>query len=104
LGSTTQNKIPFSYFYQIKDVFSTPTSTGSNFVDIEFDISSSTVCSTALGCIVPPVIAFSTSTISTYIDDSTRNTLRLLMAAAIWLAFAYYAYGVVTRTMSQPSV
>jgi len=96
--------IPFSYYYDIKSVFDdTASSTGSNFVDIEFDISSSTVCTTSFGCIIPSVTAFSTSTISTYISDSTRSILRTLMASVVWLAFAYYAYGVVTRTLSKSS-
>lgn len=101
LSDDAKTRIPFSYFYDLAGVFSTPSSTGANFVDVEFDISSTTVCSTSLGCIIPPVTALSTTTVSAYISPSMLATLRTLMASVIWLMFAYYAYGVVTRLLAK---
>jgi len=103
IASSSQTKIPFSYFYQIKSLYENLIATTSpSFIDIELPLHNIGIgSSTALGNFLPNVSAFSTSTISTYIPDSTRSVLRTLMSSVIWLLFAYYAYGVVTRMIAK---
>jgi len=103
LSSSTQDKIPFSYFYQLGAIYDNLIATTSpTFIDVELPLHSIGIgSSTALGNFLPNVNAFSTTTIGTYIPDSTRSVLRTLMSSVIWLLFAYYAYGVVTRMMAK---
>jgi len=102
LSRYTQTRIPFSYFYQLDTLYGNLIATTSpTFISVELPFSSLGIgSSTSLGNFLPDVDAFSTSTLSTYLSDPVRGSLRFLMSSAVWLLFAYYAYGVVTRMMS----
>jgi len=93
LGSSTQTKIPFSYFYQVTSLYDNlVATTAPSFIDVQFDISSTSVKNTGFGTVLPAVVAFSTSTVVQYLPPDVMSLLRSLMIATIWLGFAYYAY------------
>lgn len=93
LASTTTGKIPFSYVFDIRNVFAAMSaSSTSNFFSVALafpDITSST----PIGTIIPTTITFlSTSTISTYIPDSVRLTFLNFQRMFLWLAFGFMIY------------
>lgn len=100
LASSTQQKIPFSYFYDLSELYDSMVGTSSaTFTSVDFDISSTSVKNTAFGAIIPSVNAFSTTTISTYISPSVLALLRGLMVATLYLGFAYMAFRRVSGLM-----
>lgn len=83
-------RFPFSWFYGIPTTLSTLTASSTEtFPVYRFQLQDLGVGSTtAIGNILPDAVVLSTSTVSHYLDDSTRQALRALAAAALWLVFA----------------
>lgn len=98
LASTTESKIPFSYFFDIYGIFTGLTAStsgsGGNFQAVSIDFSSvDPTASTSMGRILPTHFeALSTTTIRTYIPDSVYNTMFLLMRSAIWVVVGLTLY------------
>jgi len=93
LASTTQSRIPFSYAYQLYTDFSglSASSTANlptwtlSFVGF--------ASSSVLGPILPDHLTFfSTSTISTYLPDSTRLAMLFIERMGIWVGLVFYFY------------
>lgn len=93
LASTTQGKIPFSYVYGAQAIFSTLTaSTTGNLVSVAYDLPNIS-SSTPLGSFYPThIVGLSTSTISTYLPDSIRNTLLNMQRVVLWAGFLFLMY------------
>jgi len=98
LNTNLSNKIPFSYFFDVKDILqgltASTTGSGGNFQSVVIDFSSvDPTASTSMGHILPSHFeALSTTTIRTYVPDSVYNTLFLLMRSAIWVAVGLTLY------------
>jgi len=102
-NQTLQSKIPFSYFYDLATLYDSVVGTSSpTFIDVSFDISSTTVASTSFGSFIPSITAFSTTTISEYLSPTFLSLLRSLMVSALYLGFAYVAFRRVSGLLSKP--
>lgn len=93
LASTTQTKIPFSYVYEVRDIFSgLSASTTSNLSTLTINFPS-IGSSTPLGSLVPStVVVLSTSTIGTYLSEPIRAFFLSLQRIALWAAFLFLIY------------
>lgn len=97
LASSSQEKIPFSYYYGIRDVINgNSASSTQNFQTISLNLSSTGIGSTSplgLSNIFPgDHELLSTTTIFTYISPTLYNLLMSLVVAAIWFAVALHIY------------
>jgi len=97
LASTTQEKIPFSYYYDFKDILDgSSASSSTNFTALAVNLGSTGVGSTSpYGAVLTGLGNFSflsTTTIMTYISQSTYDLLFLLMRSAIWVAVMFHIY------------
>jgi len=95
LASTTQTKIPFSYYYNVKTILQSATSTSGNFTAMHLNLGGATgVGSTSpFGAVLNQDFQLlSTSTISTYISPSTYSLLMDLARYAIWIAVMFHLY------------
>lgn len=95
LKDQAASKIPFSYFFSIKNDFDALTaSTSVNLPVWSYNFSSVDLgSSTPMGNLFSPNITIlSTTTISTYLSDTNRNALLFLERVAIWLGVALYFY------------
>jgi len=94
LASTSQNKIPISYFYDINNYYVTLTASSSDTVPTfviplhDLNIGSST----PLGNLMPNIDFFSTTTISKYLPDSIRVAMLFLASSAIWVGVLTYIW------------
>jgi hypothetical protein len=95
LSSTTQSKIPFSYYFDVKGIYdSSVASSTQNMQSYSislgaFDSSSST----AMGPILPQSLNFfSTTTINKYLPAGMHDTIYLIMQYAIWMEVMYLIY------------
>lgn len=88
-----QSKVPFSYVVGVQGIYSNLTaSTTENLssVVISFPQFAST---SPLGSIVPStIVGLSTTTISTYLSDTLRQSLLALQRVALWLGFVFFVY------------
>jgi len=86
LASTSQSKIPFSYFYETYNMFnSLSASSSTNLPTFAVDLPVMGT-STPLGQIVPSRIEFlSTTTIDRYYPSAIRTTFLTLGSYAIWV-------------------
>lgn len=93
LASTTQSKIPFSYFFGLKDIYTSLTASSSvNLPTYSIDLPAFGT-TTPLGNILPDNITFlSTSTIDTYYPTATREAFLFLGSSAIWLGLGFILY------------
>lgn len=93
LSSTSQSKIPFSYYYGIKNIFYGLTASSTENLpnwSIPFPNLSST---TPLGSIIPTTIPIlSTSTIDKYYPTAIRETVLTLASFVIWVLVALVIY------------
>jgi len=99
--NVTQQKIPFSYYYDLKDVYNTFNATTTENMPSfsitlgDFDSSSST----PMGSILPSDFDFfSKETISTYLSEDMHDLLYLMMQLAIW---AYVGFAIYNRIVPQ---
>jgi len=90
---TSRTKIPFSYFYGFSTVYGGVTaSTSSNLPSFAIDLPDFG-STTPLGDVIPTHIDFfSTTTISKYYPDATRETFLTLGTWAIWAGLMIYLY------------
>jgi len=93
LASTSQTKIPFSYFFGAKDIFLGLTaSTTENLPDWSIDLPAFG-SSTPMGTIIPTHISIlSTTTIDRYYPSPIRHTFLFLGSSAIWLGVLFMFY------------
>jgi len=93
LASTTQSRIPFSYLYELRSIFSgfTASSTANlPALTLSFPSPGST---TPLGNIVPASVeALSSSTIGTYLSEGVRASFLALQRIFLWVGFIYLMY------------
>jgi len=95
LNDTLATKIPFSYFYEVKDIYEGGSaSTTENFTSFSIGLASiDFASSTGIGPILPTNLNFlSTSTINTYLPAGMHDVLYNIMVAAIWLEVMYLLY------------
>lgn len=93
IATTTQQTIPFSYFYDIKDAVYGQ-STTSTATPVSFDLVAST---TSFGQI--HFTPFSTSTAVAYMGQTNYDLFQLLMRYAILAAFGFYLYFRITHLL-----
>lgn len=95
LSSSTQSKIPFSYYYDFANILggSSASSTG-NFSVLSVDLRSTGVGSTSPWATVLPTsfTYLASSTIGTYIPKGLYDVLFLLMRSAIWIVVLFHIY------------
>jgi len=95
LGSTTQNKIPFSYYYDFEAILNgSAASSSTNFNALSTDLRATGVgSSTVFANVLPSSFTWlSTTTISTYVNPTLYALLFLLMRSAIWIAVLFHIY------------
>jgi len=93
LASTSQTKIPFSYVYELRNIFSGLTaSSTANIAALTYNFPQ--VGSTSpLGSVVPStIVGLSTTTISTYLPDSARTSFLNLQRVVLWVGLVYLFY------------
>jgi len=93
LASTSQSKIPFSYFYGAYDIYSGLTASSSvNLPSWSMDFPAFG-SSTPLGTIIPTHVDwFSTTTIDKYYPSTIRNIFLNLATAVIWIGLLMIMY------------
>jgi len=95
LGSTTQGKIPFSYYQDFAGILNgSAASSSNNFTALSVDLRSTGVGSTsAWSTVLPSSFAYlSSTTITTYVSPTLYDLMFLLMRSAIWLAVLFHIY------------
>jgi len=95
LSSTTQTKIPFSYYYDFAGILNgSSASTTSNFTVLSADLRATGVGSTTpWGNVLPSSFNYlSSTTITAYVSPTLYSLLFLLMRSAIWLAVLFHIY------------
>jgi len=98
LAPDLQTKVPFSYFYQVNSALTGLTaSTTENLPTLTIDLSSVDVgSSTPLGSLYSQnITVLSTSTVSRFFSDSTRNLWLNFLRTALWFLLAMKVYGMV---------
>jgi hypothetical protein len=85
LQSTFETKIPFSYFYQIRDVLVEPPAT-SSLPTLDLEIGTST------DAFHLDVTLFSSDTLREFIPDSLSTTIRLVTTAFLWFELVWYLW------------
>jgi len=93
LASTTRAKIPFSYYFDVKEVLdSQSASTTENFFTVSLDLPD-IGSTTPMGNFIPTHIDFlSTTTISQYLSDSQRHTFLAWQRIFLVLGFGFMLY------------
>lgn len=76
-----QNKFPFAYFYQVKDLFNNGSSTANLFGTMQVNLP-----------LVGTTTILSAGTINYFIGPTTASVLKQLSTFALWLMFAYTVY------------
>lgn len=93
LASTTQQKIPFSYVYGVQEIFDDLTASTSNNLSAVVLSFPNIATGTPFSGIVPSSIeVLSTSTISTYMSETVRQSLLNLQRIALWAGLAFMFY------------
>jgi len=97
LASTTEGKIPFSYYFSIRDIINgSAASTTSNFTGFSIDFTGTGVGSTSpLGLVAifgGTKDLLSTTTIMQYVNTPIYNLLYALVVAAIWIGVLMHLY------------
>jgi len=94
LASSTAEKIPFSYVYEIySDVSGLVATTTENLPTYEAPLADLTIGSTtSIGNILPNLTFLSAATIGTYLPAGIHDALFLLARAAIWVFTALILY------------
>jgi len=87
LASTTESKIPFSYFFDIKNTINALTaSSTTNLPTYTVGLGSLQLGSTtSFGNVLPNLTVLSSTTVDTYMPNGIRVTLLALGTSAIWL-------------------
>jgi len=92
-------KIPFGYFYDIKDILTTTANaTGTTFqaVSINFSAGTSSLASSTL-LNIGIVEVFSINTVKHFMNPTLLALFRNLAAAALWMTFAGYLWNIKNR-------
>jgi len=94
LATTSREKIPFSYYYDFRDILNDQSASSSeNFPSFAVNGADWGIGSTtAIGNIVPNLTFLSTSTISQYLPPGMYDLLFLLMRSAIWMMVLFHVY------------
>lgn len=96
LTNTLQERIPFSYYFDVQNIFTGSTASNTqNMVAYTANLSSFDFStSTSFGPILPtqPFSFFSSSTISQYLPVGMHDFLYNLMIAAIWVEVLFLLY------------
>lgn len=94
LASTSSNKIPFSYFTELRGLFNQLTATSSETVPTyAANLAATGVGSTtAIGNILPSLTWLSVSAIQTYLPAGIHDALFFLARCAIWFSVAMLFY------------
>jgi hypothetical protein len=95
LATTTRNKIPFSYYYDFRDIVNGSSASSSvNFSPFSIDFSSVDFSSsTSIGSLLPGRVDFlSTTTINRYLPTGMHDTIFVLMRSAIWIGVLFMFY------------
>jgi len=89
LGTTIQGKKPFSYFYQVKDLYGSLASSTNSLPVYSYDLHSvDPATSTPMGAILPSFSVFSSSTVTHFMPAGSLDTLLALASIAIYLTLA----------------
>jgi len=92
LASTTKEKIPFSYYYGIKNAFLAEVSTTTNddFTSLSFVGIADFASSSPLSFVPSVVTVLSTTTVGVYLTSGIRTLLRTMATFALWIVFAEF--------------
>jgi len=94
---TVADREPFATFGAISTLWNTATSTSAS-------AGSLTIRYKMPGNVTSSIVMFSSSTIRTYIPDSTWTLLQGMLQAAIWLGALYFLYSRLTGHKADTSV
>lgn len=100
-------RFPFSWFVGTGSaIIDTVTSTTTNnFPGYTIDLQSLGIGSTTpMGNILPKFTFLSTSTVSTYLDDSKREALLFMVSCGLWLGFIWGCYVTIRDYTWSPNV
>jgi len=93
-----QQKLPFSYFFEVAGLLRELTSTSTEaFEPVVFDYKSLDISTTSKSALPDEWIAFSTSTVTQYIPAGVLDVWRFLMQSVLWFGFAMYVYHTISR-------
>lgn len=104
LSSSTQEKIPFSYFYDVQSLITgAATSTSQNSQTFAMNLGALDFSSsTAMGPLLPTSLTFfSSTTIGQYMSPATHDLLYNLMIYAIWLEVMWLIYHKIVPTRAK---
>jgi len=89
LGFVFQGKKPFSYFYQVKDLYGSLASSTNSLPTFQYDLHSvDPATSTAMGAILPSFSVLSSTTVTRFMPAGSLDTLLALAAIALYLTLA----------------
>jgi len=95
IASSTRMKIPFSYYYDVQDIFTEASASSSvNMQSFSLNLSTTGVGSTSpMGAILQGnKDLLSTTTINTYLPEGLYDTLMLMARSAIWIGVMFHIY------------
>jgi len=95
ISSVLAQVVPFSYFYDVSDIFNSSTASSSvNFTPLTLNLRGTGVGSTtAWASVLPSSFSYlSSTTITTYVPGTLYDLLFLLMRSAIWIAVLFHLY------------
>jgi len=96
-----QSKYPFSWFFDIADLYQQlQASSTEDVAAVALEYSLLDISSTTKNALPSSWEVFSTSTITQFIPESVLNAWRLLMTAVIWMSVVAYLYHAVSRLFS----
>jgi len=89
LGTVIESKKPFSYFYQVKDLYGSLASSTNSLPVYTYDLHSvDPATSTPMGAILPSFSILSSSTVTYFMPAGSLDTLLALAAIALYLTLA----------------
>lgn len=95
LSSTTQEKIPFSYYFDVKEIYDgSVASSTQNMQSFSINLSAfDSSSSTPMGAILPTNLNFfSTTTINKFLPAGMHDIIYNIMTYAIWVEVMYLIY------------
>lgn len=96
-----QSKYPFSWFFDIADLYQQlQASSTEDVTAVELSYSSLDISSTTKNALPSSWVVFSTSTITQFIPTPVLDAWRLLMTAVIWMSVVAYLYRAISKLFS----
>jgi len=96
-----QSKYPFSWFFDIADLYQElQASSTEDVATVTLDYSSLDISTTTKNALPSSWTVFGTTTITAFIPEPVLDAWRVLMSAVIWMAVVAYLYHAIARLFS----